>query len=253
MDQKKTRIKKILIPVSTFILFILFGEVIVKVFDIPTITLPAPHAIALALIDNWETLILNTGITMLEAILGFLLGSAIAFGLAIVFVHSPNIRLAIYPYAVALKSTPIIAIAPLLILWFGNGLESKIVMSALVAFFPVLVNSVDGLASIEPELIDLLKSLAATKRQILYKIRIPNSLPNVFTALKISSTLSVVGAVIGEFTGASKGIGFVINTASYYLNTDIMFAAILLISLGGILFFYLINYLEKKLVFWKQI
>ena len=252
MDKKKTRIKRIVIPVSTFIFFILIGEVSVKVFNISTITLPAPHAIVLALINNWQTLILNTGITMLESVLGFLLGSLVAYCLAIGFVYSPNIRLAIYPYAVALKSTPIIAIAPLLILWFGNGLESKIVMSALVAFFPVLVNSVDGLTSIETELIDLMKSLAATRRQILYKIRIPNSLPNLFTALKISSTLSVVGAVIGEFTGASKGIGYVINTASYYLNTDLMFAAIFLISLGGILFFYFINYMERTIVFWKQ-
>ena len=252
MDKKKTRIKSVLIPLGTLILLIILGEVLVKVFNVPQITLPAPHSVFNALLTNWRTLLINTGITMLESVLGFILGSLIAYLLAIGFIYSTTIRMAVYPYAVALKSTPIIAIAPLLILWFGNGMESKIVMSALVAFFPVLVNSVDGLTSIQSELLDLMNSLASTKRQILFKIRIPNSLPNLFTALKISSTLSVVGAVIGEFTGASKGIGFVINTSSYYLNTDVMFAAILLISLVGIFFFYLISFLERKIVFWRS-
>lgn len=144
-----------------------------------------------------------------------------------------------------------IAIAPLLVIWFGNGLLSKVVMAALVAFFPVLVNAVDGLVSIDKEALDLMKSLNASQIQIFRKIRFPNSLPLVFSSLKIASTLAVVGAVIGEFTGATEGIGYLINTSSYYLNTDLMFAGIILISIGGILFFGLVAYLEKKIIFWK--
>lgn len=151
----------------------------------------------------------------------------------------------------ALKSTPLIAIAPLLVLWFGNGVLSKIVMSALVAFFPVLVNSVNGLANIDAEALDLMKSLSASKLQILIKIRVPASLPFVFASLKIASSLAVVGAVIGEFTGATQGIGHLIVTSSYYLETALMFAGVGMISLGGILFFGLVAYLERRLVFWR--
>jgi NitT/TauT family transport system permease protein len=124
-------------------------------------------------------------------------------------------------------------------------------MAALVAFFPVLVNSVAGLGAVEPEAFDLMRSLSASPLQILLKVRIPNSLPYLLASLKIASSLAVVGAVIGEFTGATRGIGFLINTSSYYLETPLMFAGVLIISLAGIVFFGLVAYIEKRLVFWQ--
>jgi NitT/TauT family transport system permease protein len=188
---------------------------------------------------------------MEESVLGFLLGSGGAYLVAILFVFSRTFQQAVYPYAVALKATPLIAIAPLLVLWFGNGLLSKIVMSALVAFFPVLVNSAIGLTAVDPEVLDLMRSLSASRWQVLTKIRIPNSLSYFMAGLKIASSLAVVGAVIGEFTGATEGIGHLINTSSYYLETPLMFAGVAMISLGGVLFFGLMAYLERKIVFWQ--
>jgi len=251
MSTKATGIRPVVAPVVT--LFILLGlwELSIPLFHLNRIVLPQPTDIARAAAANWQRLLAQTGVTMMESVAGFLLGCGIAYLLAIAFVHSPLIQDALYPYAIALKSTPLIAIAPLLVLWFGNGLFSKIVMAALVAFFPVLVNSVTGLGAVEPEAFDLMRSFSASPLQILLKVRIPNSLPYLLASLKIASSLAVVGAVIGEFTGATRGIGFLINTSSYYLETPLMFAGVLAISLGGIVFFGIVAYIEKRLVFWQ--
>ncbi len=244
--------RHIIAPAVTFVLILCIWEISAWIFTINPIILPAPHLIIMAFFNNSARLFWETGITMLESVLGFLLGSVSAYLAAIVFVHYRTLQSALYPYAIALKSTPLIAIAPLLVLWFGNGIASKVVMSALVAFFPVLVNSVTGLSAIGQDALDLMKSLSATRWQILLKLRIPNSLGYLFSSLKIASSLAVVGAVIGEFTGATEGIGHLITNASYYLETPLMFAAIGMISLGGILFFGLMAFLEKKVVFWQE-
>jgi NitT/TauT family transport system permease protein len=220
-------------------------------FGFNKVILPAPSDIALAFRAHYPALLRETGVTMLEAVLGFFLGSAAAYLLAVAFVHSRLTQAAIFPYAVALKSTPLIAIAPLLVIWFGNGILSKVVMSALVAFFPVLVNSVKGLVSVDAEVLELMDSLSASRWQVLLKIRFPNSLGYLFSALKTATSLSVVGAVIGEFTGSTVGIGHLITTSSYYLETPLMFAGIMMISLGGILFFWFIGFLEQQLIFWE--
>jgi len=248
----KAGIRPVLVPFVTLVCLLVAWELADFVFGFKKIILPAPHEIACAFVANWRILFLNTGTTMLESVLGFIIGSLVAFLFGIAFIYSRTVRYAVYPYAVALKSTPLIAIAPLLVIWFGNGILSKVVMSALVAFFPVLVNAVDGLTSIDPEALDLMKSLSANRWQIFWKIRFPHSLPFLFSSLKIASSLAVVGAVIGEFTGATKGIGHLINTSSYYLDTDVMFAGILMISLCGIVFFGFVAYLETKVVFWKK-
>ena len=252
MPAGKTRIRPIFVPTVTLIGLLFLWEVADWLFDFNKVVLPSPSEIVAALLENYALLLQETGITMLEAILGFLLGSVSAYLLAITFIHSRLIKEAVYPYAIALKSTPLIAIAPLLVLWFGNGILSKVVMSALVAFFPVLVNSVSGLTAMEAEVFDLMKSLSASQWQILTKIRIPYSLGYLFASLKIASSLAVVGAVIGEFTGSTQGIGHLINTSSYYLETPLMFAGIAMISLAGILFFGVVAYLERKIVFWQE-
>jgi NitT/TauT family transport system permease protein len=252
MLEGKDGIRSVAIPALALVVILGLWELADAVFKFNRIILPSPSQIARACVLNFHVLLSETGVTMFESVLGFLLGSGVAYLLAVAFVHSRTVQEAVYPYAIALKSTPLIAVAPLLVLWFGNGILSKVVMSALVAFFPVLVNSVSGLTGIDPEALDLMKSLSATRWQILTKIRVPNSLPYLFASLKIASSLAVVGAVIGEFTGSIRGVGHLINTASYYLETPLMFAAIAMISLGGVLFFWLMAYLEKKVVFWQE-
>jgi len=250
MLEERSRVTVILIPFVTLIVFLTAWQLADYVFEFNSIIIPSPKEISLAFLASYPVLFKETGITLIESIAGFLLGGITAYLLAIAFIHSRTTQQAVYPYAVALKSTPLIAIAPLLVIWFGNGMLSKIVMSSLVAFFPVLVNAVSGLNALDPEAVDLMKSLSATRWQILTKIRIPNSFPFLFASLKTASSMAVVGAVIAEFTGSTEGIGHVITTSSYYLETPLMFAAITMISIAGVLFFWLVGYMERKVVFW---
>jgi NitT/TauT family transport system permease protein len=239
------------IAIIVFISTILLWEGLVNKTEINEIILPTPTQIVKTIISEYNLIFNNLAVTGFESIMGFILGSIIAIILALVFTHSKILCNSLYPYAIAFKATPLIAIAPLINLWFGVEVVSKIIMSASLAFFPILVSTIEGLNQIEPELSDLMNSISASKLNVLIKVKLPSSLPFIFSGLKIGSTLSVVGAVIGEFTGASNGIGHLIITSSYYLETSLMFAAITATSLLGITMFYIISYIEKKIVFWK--
>lgn len=245
------KLKQIILPLLFLFVFILFWELTVSFAGIDKLILPSLIEVSESFSLNYEELIENLSITMVESILSFSIGSTIAFTLAILFVYSESIKNSLLPYAIALKATPLVALAPLIILWFGNGIFSKIVMGAMVAFFPVLINSLEGLTNIGKEQLDLMRSYSATKFQTLMKLRIPNSIPFIFSSLKIASTLAVVGVVIGEFTGADKGLGYIIINSSYYLNTPLMFAAIILISLWGISFYSLVL-LSGKIIQWLR-
>jgi NitT/TauT family transport system permease protein len=251
MDKKKDNLKWLL-PLIAFVIFIAGWEVLDYVFRIKEIILPNPHEIIIALISNFNHLLNNTLITTLEAVSGFILGSLISICIAVIFSYSCKTKSTFYPYVVAIQAAPMLAFAPLLILWFGNGFLSKVVMAALVSFFPVLVNMVKGLTSVEPSAIELFKSFRATEKQIFLKLKFPHSLKYLFPALKASITFAVVGATIAEFSGASKGIGHVIVNTSYYAETSTLFAALLMISSVGIGLFYLITWIERKAVFWES-
>lgn len=248
----KKRLSEVFLSILFFLGILLIWEVFVFIFNIPEYLLPRPTKIFFEIVINFDSLLKHTGITMLEAIIGFLLGNILGFVAAIFFSHSEIIEKGLYPYAIALKTTPILAMAPLLVLWFGTGIMSKIIASAIVCFFPILVNTVKGLKSFDKDYLDLLKSFSAKKYQIFIKLRLPNSLPYIFSALKISTGLAVVGAIVGEFVGAKEGIGFVILTSTYHLETIRMFAAIIMSALGGILFFYFIGLIEKYIIFWQK-
>jgi NitT/TauT family transport system permease protein len=247
----KAQLKPAIPPIVFLFLLVGFWQLVDVVFHLRTIIFPSPLEVGAAFFQYPKRLLFESSITMGEAVGGFALGTATAYLLSIAFVFSRLLRDAIYPYAIALKSTPLIAIAPLLVLWFGNGMLSKIVMSALVAFFPVLVNAAVGLTRVEQEALDLMRSLSATRLQTLRIIRIPNSIPYLLAGMKVASSLAVVGAIIGEFTGASRGIGYVINTSSYYLETPLMFASVISIAVGGVAFFALIAALEQRLACWS--
>jgi len=251
MHKTKNSLKEILFPVATFFIILIVWQLIDFVFKIKEVILPNPIEIFNQIIRNFSTLIGHTYITMFEAVFGFIAGSILAILIAVLFVYSSKSKKALYPYAIALKATPLYALAPVLVIWFGNGMPAKIVMSAMVAFFPVLVGAVKGFTAIEPEALDLFRSLSASELQIFSKLRFPNALPYILPSLKIATTLAVVGATIAEFTGASRGIGHLIVNSSYYLETSMMFAGIIFISIAGVLFFYLIEFIETKVVFWQ--
>ena len=232
-------------PILMFILFLVLWEVLCKYFNIKEYIIPAPSKVGTIIISQFGSLIKDTGITMVEAVLGFLLANILSIIIAVGFCHSRWFERSFYPYTIALKSVPVIAIAPLLVLWFGYGLLSKVIMAAIISFFPLVVNATLGLKSVDSEALDLMKSLSASRMQILLKLRFPNALPYMFSALKISSALSVVGAIVGELTGAKEGIGFAILISSYNVDTPMLFAAIIAASLAGILFFALVALIEN--------
>lgn len=251
--QPTQRIINWLSPLGFFALIVATWEFLVRAFSIPQYLLPAPSAIAVDFVSSVNSLLFHAGGTLWEAFLGFLLANALGILVAIAFAHSKTLEKGLYPFAIALKTTPIIAMAPLLILWFGNGIASKVAAAALIAFFPAIVNTTRGLKNVDSEALDLFRSLSANKWQIFSKLRFPTALPYIFSALKISTSLAVVGAIVGEFVGANKGVGFVILVSSYHLEIVKMFSAVIAAALTGIIFFWIVSFIEKRIVFWTRL
>jgi NitT/TauT family transport system permease protein len=227
-------------------------EEICVLVRIPAYILPRPSAIARELWTRAPEYLKHSGITAAEAGLGFAVATLLAFGVGVLFVHSRVAERSLYPYAIALKAVPVVALAPILVLWFGAGFLGKVVMAALVCFFPVVVGTTTGMRSVGREVTDLFASLGASRWQALWKLRMPSSMPQVFSALKVSATLSVVGAIVGELSGSLNGLGFVILVASYEVQTVRMFAAIVCASIIGIGFFLAVAVVERRVLFWHE-
>ena len=244
---------KVVIPAALLaLLALVVWEVVVIAADVPAYIVPSPTEIARELIAEGPSLVADLGWTMLEAVAGFLIGGGIAFLTAIVFVHVQIVERAAFPWAIVLQTIPIVAIAPLLTIWFGYTLVPKVVIAAIICFFPVLVNTTRGLRSVSSQAMELMGVLSARKASIFWRLRLPSSLPYVFAGLRVAATLSVIGSIVAEFTGADRGIGFVIVQASYRIDTRLMFAAITLSSLAGIVFFHLIGWIERASLRWPE-
>jgi len=221
-------------------------------FEVPTYIVPSPHEIVVATWSELGSLVRHTSITAMEAVLGFSLANVIGFLIAAAFVHSSLFQRSCYPYIVASQSLPLIVLAPLLILWLGNGLLSKVVMAAIICFFPAVVFLTTGLKSVGQAELDLFHSLSASRWQIFWKLRFPNALPYLFAALKVSATLSIVGAIVAELAGSDCGIGYVILTASYRLDTLKLFSAILMCSIFALAIFIAVLACERMCLFWHE-
>ena len=166
--------------------------------------------------------------------------------LSVIFELSEVLKKSLYPYVIVIRIAPVIAIAPFLILWFGNGMTSKIITAAIMSIFFIVVNLTKGFTEIDSDSLDLMKSISASKWQILTKLKIPNAIPYLFSGLKMAVATSVAGAVVAEFVGGNKGLGYLILTNFYYLQTSQMFAALLLLFIGGIAFFGFVSWIGNK-------
>ncbi|WP_377296972.1 ABC transporter permease [Rhizobium sp. SGZ-381] len=226
-------------------------QLIVWGFSVPTFMAPSPVAVLYAFHDNGATLWNNLLPTLLEAALGFLFGNLVAVLLAIWFVYSPLAEKAFYPVAVIIKSIPIIALAPILVLLVGNGIAPKIIIAGLICFFPTLVNMVQGLKSTSPAMLDLMRVLSASPTEIFWKVRIPASLPFLFAALKIAATSSVMGAIVAEWIGSSYGLGALIIEATYNFRSPLLYATVVIAATLAVLLFFAVSLAERKVVRWK--
>jgi len=238
-----------LAPLGFGLMLLVAWQAVVTIAQIPEYLLPAPTAI-LASVDRG--LAVSFAVTFIEALSGFLIASVLAFAIATLFVRFHTLEEGLFPIAIAIKTTPIVAIAPLLVIWLGTGWWSKIVAAILICFFPVLVNTVKGLKAPDLEYRELFETLGASRQQEFRKLRVPYCLPFLFSALKISSSLAVIGAIVGEFVGATQGLGYLIVISSAHLETPTLFSAIIAAAFAGIAMFYVIGFVERRVIFWSS-
>lgn len=229
-------------------------QVMVWIWRFPVFILPGPFVVAArfgrAVADG--ALIRHSLITLAEVIAGLLIGSTLATLTGYLLAKSPAAERFLSPYLVASQAVPLVAIAPLLIIWFGPGLFSKILICSLIVFFPVLVNTIVGLRAVPDNLRDLMHSLRATRSEILRKLEIPAALPVFLGGLRIGATLSVIGAVVGEFVGSDRGLGFLINVGRGQYDTALVFAAIFTLIMMALILYGLVILAEKHLLRWQK-
>jgi NitT/TauT family transport system permease protein len=182
---------------------------------------------------------------------GFAIAAVVGVAIAILIVYLPLLRGIVMPYLVAFNAVPKVAFAPLLIIWLGLGIQSKIALSFLIAFFPIVVNTAAGMYEIEPNLINLTRLMKAKKRQQFVKIRIPHSLPGMFDGFKIALPIAIIGAIVGEFVASRDGLGHLIVAAGVQLNTELVFAAILVIAVGSMILYGLLAWVEARVLRWR--
>lgn len=242
-----------LVP-TTLALALILWELLVRLADLPAFILPSPGQVGRRMLQVLfdGSLLRHTAVTLTEVVGGMAIGIAVATGLGYILAKSRTIERLMAPYIVASQSVPIVAIAPLLVIWFGPGRISKILISALIVFFPILVNTIVGVRSVPEDLEDLMRSLRATRWQTFYLLEVPAAMPVVLGGLKIGATLSVIGAVVGEFVAADEGLGFLINLARGLYDTALVFVAVFVLVTIALGFYAFVALLERWLLAWQE-
>ncbi len=242
---RRERIAAVIYPIGMLAALIAIWEAAARLFSLPPYLLPAPSAIVRSMDANSAVLVKESVTTTLEIVLGFLLSVAVGVPLALaIYLWRPFAR-AVYPVLVSSQAVPKVAVAPLFLVWFGFGLLPKVLIAFLIAFFPVVINTAMGLAALEREKIYLAQSMGLGPFATFFKIQLPNALPSIFAGLKISITFSVVGAVVGEFVGGQGGLGYLLLIANGNMDTALLFAGIVALTVLGVIFFALIGLLER--------
>ena len=247
---KNTR--NVLLTVLLFCCSIALWEAGVRLLNVPAFILPPPSKVVEALVRGFSTGVYVTHLyyTFVETVLGFLAGSALGFFLGTAVAMSRHVEYFLYPYIVMFQSLPKVALAPLIVIWFGLGLPSKIVNAALVAFFPLLVNTIVGLKSADEERVSLMRSLAASEKQIFWMLRLPNALPFVMAGLDVAMIFALIGAIVGEFVGAKQGLGMLIQSMNFTMDVSGQFSVLLILSILGLVLNRCISLIRKRVLFW---
>lgn len=245
--------QSILVPISMLAGLMIWG-IVTRVSGLPSFILPSPTDVWISFVKVFAngSLFLHTWITLLEVLGGLALGVTIATVLGYALAKSPAVERLLSPYIVASQAVPIVAVAPLLIIWFGPGMLSKILICALIVFFPVLVNIVVGIRSVPENLHALMRSLHASRRQTLRMLEIPAALPVLLGGLRIGATLSVIGAVVGEYIGSDRGLGFLIRLGDGNFDTALVFVAVFTLVIMALSLYGIVIGLEKRLLKWKN-
>lgn len=244
--------RDIVLTIIAFCASMVAGEVIVRAFQVPTYILPAPSKVAAALWRGFASGLYQKHLvhTLIETLLGFLLGSAIGFALGAAVALNRYVECFFYPYIVMFQSVPKVALAPLVVVWFGLGLKSQVVNVALVACFPIIVNTIAGLKSTDEDRVDLMRSLAASKWQAFWMLRLPGALPFVMAGVEVSMVFALIGAIVAEFVGAPAGLGMLIQSMNFNMDVAGQFSVLLILSVLGLLLNRSIVLIRRRILFW---
>jgi NitT/TauT family transport system permease protein len=249
--QRRRRLRRRTLPLAGGALLLFIWWTLIAVFHVRPFIAPSPDVVAVTIYQKFGMLMTNLLPTAIESVCGFLLGNLSAITIATVFVHRKTMEEAFFPIAVLVNSIPVVAKAPILILLLGNGLSPKIAIAAIICFFPTLVNMVRGLEAVSPQAMELMHVLSASKREVFVKLRLPTSVPYLFSALKIAASTSVVGAIVGEWIGSQEGIGALIIQATYNFDSALLYATVLCGSCFSVLFFLTIRLIERVAISWQ--
>ena len=248
----KERPEILLVPLFAVLLF---GgwEFLCRTNHVSDLILPTPSRILTSLYQGIRSGLFVTALktTLIEIVLGFLLAAVSSFVIGTIISQVRLLELTLYPYIVAVQTLPKVAVAPLILIWVGLGIEGKIIVAAMVSFFPMLVNTIAGLKAAPQDEIDLLRSLSASRWKIFRYVQLPEALPYIFTGMNIGLVLSVLGAIIGEFIGAKSGMGYLILQMNYNMDISGMFAALVLLGAMGIFLNFIAQFIRRKVVFWR--
>jgi NitT/TauT family transport system permease protein len=239
-----------LLPTASGIGGLLLWELAVRALELPSYLLPAPSEVATVMVQKWRLLLDQLVYTAFAATVGFVIALVIALGLGAMIAASPFVERVLYVWLVVFHAIPKVVVAPLLLVWIGFGLKSSIIFVVVFTFFPMLVNTVAGLRSADPDLLLLARSMGGGSWQVLRKIRIPSALPSIISGIKISITLAPLGAVIGEFVASNKGLGHMLIQSVGSLEVPVAFAAVTVVSVLGILVWYLAEFFERATIPW---
>lgn len=229
---------------------IVIWEFVVRVFHIPGYILPSPSASIMALIQYWDIIASNLFTTLREISIGFIITVVISIPIATLISYSRTFEKTLYPFMVFLQLIPKVAIGPLFVVWFGFGQMPKILMVFLLSFFPLLMDTVAGLKSLNSRLYYMARTMSGSEWKFYWKIKFPNALPSIFSGLKTSVSQATVGAVVAEFLGSDSGLGYLLLRANGDINTKLLFAILIILCLMGMVFFSIVEILEKKLIPW---
>jgi NitT/TauT family transport system permease protein len=239
-------------PLILIVAIFILWDIVIRIFRIPPYLIPAPWDVAKMLVAEWPRLWRESLFTGYATLGGFGLSILVGIPIAMLIAYSRLVESYVYPLLVFSQSVPKIAIAPLFVVWFGFGIFPKVISAFLLGFFPVVVATVMGFKSMETDMIDLARSMRASRLQMFLKFSLPQALPSIFSGLKVSATLAVVGAVVGEFVGSNSGIGYVLQIANGNFDLPLMFAALFVLSMMGVILFAVVDLAEKMMIPWHQ-
>lgn len=237
-------------PLIFLVFLTVLWDLVIRLFNIPPYQIPKPVDVIQTLWTDWPELLAQSIPTTIATVQGFILSALFGIPIAMLIVGSRTVESYIYPLLVFSQSIPKIAIAPLFVVWFGFGMLPKVLSAFLLGFFPVVVSAVQGFKSVEPDMLDLARAMEANRLQIFRMVRLPHALPAIFSGLKVSITLAVVGAVVGEFVGSNNGLGFVLQRSIGNFELPTMFAALVMLSLIGVILFWVVDLIERLMIPW---